>query len=89
MSGRSIDWMNGRNARFGEMTWPMAGDKLSELEHAMRYGTPDRSALLQAASVLSAYWHLVNAPKRKRDYVVAMLRKASARAAADARGEER
>lgn len=64
-------WLN-----FGEMAWPAPGERMDEIEHALRYGTPSRKDVLAAASIIAAYRELVNAPRKKRDHVVRKLRSA-------------
>lgn len=42
-------------------SWPTA-TRAAALDHLLRYGTPTRSDLLAAASVLSAYVHIATHP---------------------------
>ena len=44
-----------------DTTWPDPADPL-KVEWKLRYGTPDRTDLLWAASVISAYKHLMEGP---------------------------
>lgn len=62
-------WLN-----MGETAWPAPGERMDEVEHALRYGTPTRKDLLAAASILSAYRALVTTPRRLRERVVRTLR---------------
>ena len=65
------------SVRFGEMNWPLPGThKDPSLEWTLRYGTPSRSDLLVAASIIGAYEELIDCPETKRRYVVRELRKA-------------
>jgi hypothetical protein len=66
--------MNGAWARFDDMTWPCPGDRLREVEHALRYGTATRTDLMTAASVMKAYAQMVHDPRRKREHVIRKLR---------------
>jgi hypothetical protein len=63
-------------ARFDGMTWPVPGERLDEVEHTLRYGTPSRSDLLQAASVIAAYSQMLRDPRRHREHVVRNVREA-------------
>lgn len=65
----------GSVARFDGMSWPVPGERLDEVEHALRYGTPSRSEMLLAASVLEAYRQMVTDPRTKREHVIRTLRK--------------
>lgn len=67
---------SGSHALFDDMSWPCPGQRLNEIEHALRYGEPTKSELMVAASVLSAYSDLVRCPQVKRAYVVRRLREA-------------
>ena len=58
-------------------TWPSAGKETRDLNWRLRYGDPNRQDMLQAASVLSAYLALVEAPEKKRRVVVRDLRRAA------------
>ena len=64
---------------FEGMCWPVPGDRLDELESALRF-SPDGAALSMSdrmviASYLSAYRELVALPGRLRDARVRELRK--------------
>ena len=62
-------------ARFDDMTWPLPGEDLSELEWRMRYRTsPSREDCLVAASVISAFSELVTMSERRRRPIIAALR---------------
>ena len=70
--------MEGRNiwAHFDDMTWPVAGDALDDLEWRLRYGAvPDRPDALSAASVIAAYRHLTTCTERNRAHIVRCLKK--------------
>ena len=60
-------------------TWPVPDDGLAELEWRLRYGTPTRSDLLTAASVMAAYRQLIEATEAQRNRVVRALREAQGR----------
>jgi propanediol dehydratase small subunit len=74
MKPRATKTRNGLWARFDEMTWPLPGDRMREVEHALRYGTPTREELLAAASVMQAYAQMVHDPRTKREHVIRTLR---------------
>jgi hypothetical protein len=54
---------NGWLRRDNGTTWPDPSDPL-EVEWKLRYGTPERSDLLWAASVIGAYKHLMEGQQR-------------------------
>ena len=60
---------------FNGMSWPCPCDRMDALEYTLRYGEPTKSDLLLAASVLSAYRQMVRDPVKKRQKVIAELRK--------------
>jgi hypothetical protein len=60
---------------FDGMCWPNATEEINDLEWELRYGHPDRSDYLLAATICAAYRELVTCPKNKRDYVVRELAK--------------
>jgi hypothetical protein len=59
----------------GDMTWPHPGD-LAEVEWTLRYGAPDRSHGLIAASYIAAYRELVWMTQQQRNERVSALRAA-------------
>lgn len=66
----------GKFARFSEMTWPIhIEDENDSVQWRLRYGEPSREDILFAASVMQAYAELVESPSRKRDAVIAILRR--------------
>lgn len=69
---------------FNGMNWPCPCERMGELEHSLRYGNPTKSDLLLAASVLSAYGQMVRDPAKKRQKVIAELRKGPNRGQGDA-----
>ena len=61
--------------RFEDMTWPVANEALDELEWRLRYSNDlDRVDALSAASVISAYRHLITCTERKRSHVVRCIK---------------
>jgi hypothetical protein len=64
-----------RYLRFGEMVWSLPDD---DLEWRLRNGTPSRSDLLHAASILADYHALIYSPVRKSAAVLRALRSAVA-----------
>ncbi len=64
---------------FEGMTWPVPGERLDELERAMRFAERgfvfSMSERVVIASFLSAYRELVALPARERDAMVRELRK--------------
>jgi hypothetical protein len=60
---------------FDGMTWPTAGTAIAQLERVLRYGTPTKSQLLVAASVLAAYRQLIWDNQSKRQRVIGAIRK--------------
>lgn len=70
-----------RWAAFDGMIWPIPDRGAAELEWRLRYGlgTPDRSDLLAAASIVAAYAQMVRDPQSKRNAVVRCLREAQRR----------
>lgn len=61
---------------FDGMCFPQPGQKLSDIEWQLRYGTPTKEQLMVAASVISAYSGLVLLKTGKqRDYIVKNLRR--------------
>jgi hypothetical protein len=66
----------GSYVRFPEMTWPMAGDRLGELQWTLSYGKPTQSDLSAAASILGAYRQMVWDPDKKRREVIRGIRAA-------------
>lgn len=76
------------HVRFGEMNWPLPGTHTDPaLEWKLRYGTPSRSDLLVAASIVAAYEELIDCPETKRRYVVRELRKAQRASARQGTGD--
>lgn len=53
--------------------WPAADASLDELEWTLRYGTPSRADVLDAASVLAAYRQMVGSNERTRAVTVRVL----------------
>lgn len=63
-------------AHFTGMSWPLPGKELGDLEWTLRYG-PDGAILesrRSAASVVSAYWVLINMSERERRKIIAGIR---------------
>lgn len=60
---------------FNGMCWPCPCERMGELERVLRYGKPTESDLRSAASVLSAYTQMVRDPAKKRQKVIAELRR--------------
>lgn len=69
----------GAYRHFEGMTWPVPGDRLDELESALRFSESgavfSMSERMVIASFLSAYRELVSLPARVRDAMVRELRK--------------
>lgn len=63
---------------FDGRTWPGIGERLAEVECALRYETPTREQLLFAASVLAAYGCLVRTSAKDRAVVARHLKAAEA-----------
>lgn len=61
-------------AKIGEMVWPCPGRELDDVEYSLRHGTPTRSQLMVAASVMAAYRQMILDTAKKRAYVVRSLR---------------
>jgi len=57
-------------------TWYAVGEALDELEHHLRYGSPDRADALHAAGVIGCYRALVCATQRRREHISRELRRA-------------
>ena len=57
-----------------EMTWPTIGQRLLDVEWALRYGEPTSQDLLFAASILNAYRALVLKTAKDRAEIVRELR---------------
>lgn len=69
-----IDFIGPSSAHFGGMSWPRPCEEFDEVNWRLRYGTPSRSDLYLAASVLSAYRELIVATEKHRRMVVRTLR---------------
>lgn len=63
--------------QFDGMVWPDPRDP-TEVQWRLRYGDPTRRDHVRAASVLSAYAHLISMPRRLRDKRIRQLRAAMA-----------
>lgn len=63
---------------FNNMSWPVPGERLSEIHQSLVYGEPTKEELLVCASVLSAYRHLIELPIAKRNVIIRELRKGPA-----------
>ena len=61
--------------RFEEMTWPVPCDDMGELQWRLRYGYAREGDKILAAEIITAYQQMIRDPRRKRDMVVAELRK--------------
>lgn len=60
---------------FDEMSWPVPGEKMEGLEWRLRHLQKiDRTDLVAAASVISAYSELVKCSSRKRACVIRKLK---------------
>ena len=74
---------NGRYIiRDDETTWPtpMDGDETREsVEWILRHGTPEQVVKFRmlAASIISAYRHMISLPRTQRDQIIRDLRKAT------------
>jgi hypothetical protein len=71
--------MDELHAHFDFMAWPLPNAKAGEIEWRLRHGQATQSDLLFAASVMSAYRQMVNDPVKKRQKVVAVLRRLASR----------
>lgn len=60
---------------FSGQAWPVPGDRCTDLQWQLRYGTLTKQDLLLAASYLAAFEQLVALPQRERNDVVRELRK--------------
>lgn len=60
---------------FETMCWPAPCEALGEIGHRLTYDHSDKSDRLVAASVISAYQHLMSMPAKRRDAIVSELRK--------------
>lgn len=66
--------------RLGDDTaWPVPGEKMGDLERCLRYGVPDKSCLLEAASVINAYSYLISLSLADARKKLALIKKAAAR----------
>jgi hypothetical protein len=62
------------HARINDMSWPLP---LCELEWKLRYSSyPEKSELLQAASIISAYRQMIWDSEKTRRHVIRGLRRA-------------
>lgn len=57
--------------------WIRPGDALDEVNWQLRYGDPVKVRMI-AASAVSCLTALINLPRRRRDEVIAAIRKAAA-----------
>jgi hypothetical protein len=63
-------------ANFDGMVWPKPCDALDEVQWRLRYHSEiDKGDRMVAASVMSAYNALVECTQKKRNYVVANIRR--------------
>lgn len=62
------------HALFDEMSWPYPGVRIGNIEYALRYGTPDKTDLLIAASVIHAYSSLIHKSIKDRNKIIKQLR---------------
>lgn len=60
--------------RFDQMTWPKP---LPDLEWVLRYGTPTKTELLNAASILAAYKALLFKSQKDRNHICKVLKENS------------
>lgn len=62
---------------FGNMTWPAPCEAMGDLAHRLTWGQGevDKTDRLLAASIISAYMQMVSDPAKKRQRVIAELRK--------------
>jgi hypothetical protein len=58
------------------MTWPLPGQQMGELEHAMRYGTPTQTQKYFAASIIAAYAQLVTGNDETRRLIARGIKQA-------------
>lgn len=64
-------------ALFGETGWPHPGQRMEELNRTLRYGTPSKEQLLEAASIVSSYSALIYKTEADRRVIVRMLKRAA------------
>lgn len=70
---------DGKYVAFDTMTWPTPMDEAdTSLEYRLRYALPEHLAKdrFLAASVVSAYRELLTCPIKKRNKVIATIRRA-------------
>lgn len=67
--------MSGAYRHFDTMCWPVPGERISQLAWTLAHSEPTKEDLLVAASVLSAYAHLIKLPQKRRNEIVRELRK--------------
>jgi hypothetical protein len=58
-----------------DMTWPVPGKKMEDLEWKLRYGKPDFFSHIRAAEIITAYRQMISDPEEKRNVVCAELKK--------------
>jgi len=58
-----------------DMTWPMPGHRMDEIEWLLRYGQPTHMDQMGAASIIAAYRQMVSDTQAKRNMVISALRK--------------
>lgn len=58
------------------MNWPRSGgEHIEEIARNLRYGSPSKSDLLVAASIMSAYSHLTTTTKSRRERICSILQR--------------
>lgn len=60
---------------FDGMCWPAPSEKMGEISWRATHGTPTRTDLLVAASVMNAYQELIGMSAKRRDKIIKELRK--------------
>jgi len=58
---------------FDDQTWPVKSKALSDIEWRIRYGHYDKSDIMVAASVISAYQELLTMNKDDREKVISNM----------------
>jgi len=66
MKKQPVKWI-----QFDGMSWPLPD---RDLVWVIAHGKPTKENLLQAASILSAYWQMIFDPVKKRQNVIRKIR---------------
>jgi hypothetical protein len=56
---------------FDDMNWPLPD---TDLAWRLRYGNPTREDLLRSASILSAYYALIDHSQKRRNYIASVIK---------------